>query len=78
MLRAGRYVVGGSHVLDYGWAGPHSKTTSGQVRRAELRAGRFIEAGPQAGSLPFLFVFGDDRVIHYTGANDITGDVGDA
>jgi len=49
MLRAGRYVVGGSHVLDYGWAGPHSKTTSGQVRRAELRAGRFIEAGPQAG-----------------------------
>jgi len=27
---------------------------------------------------PFLFVFGDDRVIRYTGANDITADAGDA
>ena len=29
-------------------------------------------------SSPFLFVFGDDRVICYTGANDDIGDVGDA
>jgi len=29
-------------------------------------------------SSPFLFVFGDDRVIHYMGADDITGDAGDA
>jgi len=29
-------------------------------------------------SLPFLFVFGDDCVICYTRADDITGDVGDA
>jgi len=29
-------------------------------------------------SSPFLFVFGDDRVIRYMGADDITGDVGDA
>jgi len=29
-------------------------------------------------SSPFLFVFGDDCVIRYTGADDITGDVGDA
>jgi len=29
-------------------------------------------------SSPFLFVFGDDRVIRYTGADDITSDVGDA
>jgi len=29
-------------------------------------------------SSPFLFMFGDDRVIRYTGAYDITGDVGDA
>ena len=29
-------------------------------------------------SSPFLFVFGDDRVIFYTGADDATGDVVDA
>jgi len=29
-------------------------------------------------SSPFLFVFGDDRVIRYTGAEDNTGDAGDA
>jgi len=28
-------------------------------------------------SSPFLFVFGDDRVIRYAGADDVTGDVGD-
>jgi len=27
---------------------------------------------------PFLFLFGDDRVICYTGADDDTGDVKDA
>jgi len=25
-------------------------------------------------SSPFLFVYGDDRVIHYTGADDLSGD----
>jgi len=29
-------------------------------------------------SSTFLFVFGDDRVIRYTGADDATRDVGDA
>jgi len=29
-------------------------------------------------SSPFLFVFGDDRVIRYTGADDDTGDAEDA
>jgi len=29
-------------------------------------------------SSPFLFVLADDRVIHYTGADDITGDVREA
>jgi len=29
-------------------------------------------------SSPFLFVFGDDRVIRYTGADVITGDAGNA
>ncbi|QCD93554.1 hypothetical protein DEO72_LG5g1629 [Vigna unguiculata] len=43
--------------------------TNGEVRRAGLRAGRFVEAGPRAGSSPFLFVCGDDRVIRYTGAD---------
>ena len=38
MLRAGRYVAGGSHVLDYGRVG----------RREELRARRFVETGPRA------------------------------
>ena len=36
-------------MLDYGRVGPKSKTTSGEVRRAGLRVGRFIEAGPRAG-----------------------------
>jgi len=29
-------------------------------------------------SSPFLFVFGDDHVICYTGADDMTGDAGNA
>ncbi|QCE00201.1 hypothetical protein DEO72_LG7g1488 [Vigna unguiculata] len=52
--------------------------TSGEVRRAGLRAGRFVEAGPRAGSSPFLFVCGDDRVIRYTGADVDTGGAEDA
>jgi len=36
-------------VLDYGQVGPYSRTMSGEVRRAGLRAGRFVEAGPRAG-----------------------------
>ncbi|QCD93904.1 hypothetical protein DEO72_LG5g1980 [Vigna unguiculata] len=43
-------------------------TTGGQVRRAGLRA----------GSSPFLFVYGDDRVIRYTGADVDIGDAEDA
>jgi len=27
-------------------------------------------------SSPFLFVFGDDRVIHYTGVDDVSGGAG--
>ncbi|QCD86054.1 hypothetical protein DEO72_LG3g575 [Vigna unguiculata] len=46
---SGRYVVDGSHVLDYG-------------RVAH----------------PFCFVYGDDRVIRYTGADVDTGDAEDA
>ncbi|QCD87256.1 hypothetical protein DEO72_LG3g1790 [Vigna unguiculata] len=53
-------------------------TTGGEVRRAGLRAGRFVEAGPRAGSSPFLFVCGDDRVIRYTGADVDTGGAEDA
>ncbi|QCE03358.1 hypothetical protein DEO72_LG8g1382 [Vigna unguiculata] len=49
-----------------------------EVCRAGLRAGRFVEAGPRAGSSPFLFVYGDDRVIRYTGADVDTGDAEDA
>ncbi|QCD83700.1 hypothetical protein DEO72_LG2g4047 [Vigna unguiculata] len=52
-------------------------TTGGQVRRVGLRVGRFVEAGPRAGSSPFLFVCGDDRVIRYTGADVDTGGVED-
>ncbi|QCD89647.1 hypothetical protein DEO72_LG4g593 [Vigna unguiculata] len=67
------YVRGGTYLVDHVcW------TTGGQVYRVGLRAGRFVEVGPRAGSSPFLFVFGDDRVIRYMGADDITGDVGDA
>jgi len=29
-------------------------------------------------SLPFLFVFGDDRVMRYTGADDVAGGVSEA
>ena len=29
-------------------------------------------------SSPYLFVIGDDHVIHYTSANDVAGGVGDA
>jgi len=39
MLRAGRFVVGGSRVLDYGRVGSKSWTTSGEVRRARLWGG---------------------------------------
>ena len=35
-------------MLDYGQVGPYSRTMSGEVRRAGLRARRFVEAGPQA------------------------------
>jgi len=38
MLRTGRYVSGGSHVLDYGRAGPESRTTSGEVRVSIINA----------------------------------------
>ncbi|QCD79251.1 hypothetical protein DEO72_LG1g2890 [Vigna unguiculata] len=43
-------------------------TMGRQVRRAGLRV----------GSSPFLFVFGDDRVIRYTEADNDTGDAEDA
>ncbi|QCD89185.1 hypothetical protein DEO72_LG4g124 [Vigna unguiculata] len=49
-----------------------------EVRRVGLRAGRFVEARPRAGSSPFLFVYGDDRVIRYTGADVYIGDAEDA
>jgi len=39
MLRAGRYVAGGSRVLDYGRACPWSRTTSGEVRRSRTTSG---------------------------------------
>ncbi|QCE15285.1 hypothetical protein DEO72_LG11g2294 [Vigna unguiculata] len=55
-----------------------SRTMSGEVRRVELRAGRFVEAEPRAGSSPFLFVYGGDRLICYTGADVDTGDAEDA
>jgi len=29
-------------------------------------------------SSPFLLVFGDDRVMRYTGANDVAGGAGEA
>jgi len=29
-------------------------------------------------SLPYLFVCGDDRIIYYPGADDLTGEPGDA
>ncbi|QCE03712.1 hypothetical protein DEO72_LG8g1737 [Vigna unguiculata] len=67
------HVRGGTGLVDHMcW------TTGGQVRRAGLRAGRFVEAGPRAGSSPFLFVYDDDRVICYTGADVDTGDAEDA
>ncbi|QCD86849.1 hypothetical protein DEO72_LG3g1377 [Vigna unguiculata] len=59
-------------------SGDASRTTSEEVRRVRLRAGRFVEAGPRTGSSPFLFVYGDDRVIHYTGADVDIGDAEDA
>ncbi|QCD93507.1 hypothetical protein DEO72_LG5g1582 [Vigna unguiculata] len=55
-----------------------SRGDTSEVRRAGLRAGRFVEAGPRAGSSPFLFVCGDDRVIRYTGADVDTGGAKDA
>jgi len=32
-------MAGGSHVLDYGRAGPQSRTTSGEVRRGRTTSG---------------------------------------
>jgi len=29
-------------------------------------------------SSPYLIVFGDDRVLHYTGVNDVAGGIGEA
>ncbi|QCE11589.1 hypothetical protein DEO72_LG10g2822 [Vigna unguiculata] len=46
-----------------------------------MASGRFISNYSRVGiraSSPFLFVTGDDRVIHYTGVDDDTGDVVDA
>ncbi|QCD87173.1 hypothetical protein DEO72_LG3g1707 [Vigna unguiculata] len=87
-LRAGRSVE-----QDYEREGSHSRTTSGEVRRGrttsyqvrvsiinlESKANYLcvMKAEKLWGSL-FLFVIGDDRVIHYTGADDDTGDVVDA
>ncbi|QCD89222.1 hypothetical protein DEO72_LG4g163 [Vigna unguiculata] len=62
MPRAGRYGAGGSHVLDYGRVG---------YKALGLRS------WPRTSS-PFLFVYGDDRVIRYTGADVDTGDAKDA
>ncbi|QCD78509.1 hypothetical protein DEO72_LG1g2143 [Vigna unguiculata] len=117
MLRAGRYVAGGSRVLDYergGWCAllvffimlccetwirgccamsgevgsyvpcSHLRDAAcGEVRSwwitcVGLRAGRFVEAGPRAGSSPYLLVFGDDRVMRYTGADDVAGGADEA
>ncbi|QCE03985.1 hypothetical protein DEO72_LG8g2017 [Vigna unguiculata] len=56
-----------------------------EVRRAGLRAGRFVEQDYKQGdcevfglSPTSLFVYDDDRVIRYTGADVDTGDVEDA
>ena len=38
-MRAGRFVVGGSRLLDYGW----------EVRRVGLQARKFVKAGPRVG-----------------------------
>ncbi|QCE03904.1 hypothetical protein DEO72_LG8g1934 [Vigna unguiculata] len=46
----------------------------GQVCKVGLRAVRFVEAGPRAGSSPFLLVLDDDRVIIYMRAVDDTSD----
>ncbi|QCE10884.1 hypothetical protein DEO72_LG10g2116 [Vigna unguiculata] len=58
------------------------RTTSGQVRvsiiNPESRANHLCDLKaekPWGLSSPFLFVFGDDRVIRYTGTD---GDRGDA
>jgi len=40
MLRTGRFVAGGSHVLNYGRGGPQSRTTSGEVRRGKTTSGK--------------------------------------
>ncbi|QCE09972.1 hypothetical protein DEO72_LG10g1195 [Vigna unguiculata] len=67
-----------------------SRGDTSEVRRAGLRAGRFVEQDYERGAFglrswprtnsPFLFVYGDDhdRVIRYTGADVDTGDVEDA
>ncbi|QCD96672.1 hypothetical protein DEO72_LG6g1379 [Vigna unguiculata] len=68
-----------------------SRGDTSEVRRAGLRAGRFVgQDHERAGSCehhvpetkanqfsPFLFVCGDDRVIRYTGADVDTGGVED-
>ncbi|QCD90452.1 hypothetical protein DEO72_LG4g1408 [Vigna unguiculata] len=67
-----------------------SRGDTSEVRRAGLRAGRFVEQDYERGGYnalglrswpitnsPFLFGYGDDRVIRYTGADVDTGDVED-
>jgi len=49
LLRAGRFTLVGSRVLDYRRGGPKSWTTNEEVRRVGLRAGRFVGAGPRVG-----------------------------
>ncbi|QCE10421.1 hypothetical protein DEO72_LG10g1651 [Vigna unguiculata] len=71
---------GGTRLMDHMcW------TTDRQVCRAGLRAGRFVEQDYERGgwkalglSSPFLFVYGDDRVIRYMGADVGTGDAKNA
>ncbi|QCD82993.1 hypothetical protein DEO72_LG2g3335 [Vigna unguiculata] len=52
-----------------------SRGDTSEVRRAGLRARTFVEAGSRAGMFvsPFLFAYGDDRVIRCTGVDDDTG-----
>ncbi|QCE04206.1 hypothetical protein DEO72_LG8g2239 [Vigna unguiculata] len=67
-----------------------SRGDTSEVRRAGLQAGRIVEQDYERGGYkalglrswprtnsPFMFVYGDDRVIRYTGADVDTGDVED-
>ncbi|QCD96159.1 hypothetical protein DEO72_LG6g862 [Vigna unguiculata] len=75
MPRAGRTTSGEVH---------RGRTTSGKVRVSIIfpspRLTICVIEGYNALGLssPFLFVYGDDRVIHYTGADVTTGDAEDA